>query len=152
MSRRRVAERHLPVVIHLSARISTLRRFLSLDRQRKESEEELKDVCSLNRFVMTLKDLTAGTHLDLDFSNYLDLFVDNYRAQFTEQSNFLARVIEDCKGFFKTFVAPWSFPATTAHLHIMRLYCYHIWKSTSKTKHRLIHPEPVCMLAKTECV
>lgn len=73
-----------------------MRRFLSLDRQRKESEEELKDVCSFNHFVMNLKDLTERSHLVLDFSNmykYLDLFVGNYRVQFTEQSDFLARVI-----------------------------------------------------------
>lgn len=64
-----MVERHLLVLIHLSARILTLRGFLSLDRQRKESVEGLKDVCLLNHFVMNLKDLTGGTHLDLDFSH-----------------------------------------------------------------------------------
>lgn len=114
-----MAERHLLVLIHLSARILTLRGFRSLDRQRKESEEGLKDVCLLNRFVMNLKDLAGGTHLDLDFfpCKFLDLFVENYRAQFTEQSNFLAHVIRDCKVVFKTFVACWSFPAMT-HIFI----------------------------------
>lgn len=64
-----MVERHLPLIIHLPARILALRRFLSLDRQRKESEEELKDVCSFNRFVMNLKDLPERTHLVLDFSS-----------------------------------------------------------------------------------
>lgn len=64
-----MVERHLPLLIHLAARILALKRFLSLDRQRKESEEELKDVCSFNRFVMNLKDLTERCHLVLDFSS-----------------------------------------------------------------------------------
>lgn len=64
-----MVERHLPLLIHLPARILALRRFLSLDRQRKESEEELKDVCSFNHFVMNLKDLTERSHLVLDFSS-----------------------------------------------------------------------------------
>lgn len=64
-----MVERHLPVLIHLSARILTLKRFLSLDRQKKESE----DVCWLSCTVMHLKDLTGGIHLDLDFFQYKDL-------------------------------------------------------------------------------
>lgn len=70
-----MVERHLPLLIHLLARILALRRFLSLDRQRKESEEELKDVCSFNHFVMNLKDLTERSHLVIDFFSSISILI-----------------------------------------------------------------------------
>lgn len=42
VSKRWVVERHLPVLIHLSARISALRRFLSLDREERGKWRRIK--------------------------------------------------------------------------------------------------------------
>lgn len=94
-----MVERHLPLLIHLPARILGLRRLLSLDRQRKESEKELKRCLFIQSLRYELKRFDWKTSSGPRFFQYkyLDLFVENYRTQFTEQSNFLALVIWDCK-------------------------------------------------------